>query len=57
VLEHFPPELVASQREGRALGRDQLAVDLVGPIFFLASPDSDFVTGQPLDVDGGMFMN
>ncbi|HLU55786.1 MAG TPA: SDR family NAD(P)-dependent oxidoreductase [Pseudonocardia sp.] len=57
VLDHFPPELIASQREGRALRRDQHADDLVGPIFFLASPDADFVTGQTLNVDGGMFMN
>ena len=57
VVENFPPELIASQREGRALPRDQQADDLVGPIFFLASPESDFVTGQTLNVDGGMFMN
>jgi 3-oxoacyl-[acyl-carrier protein] reductase len=57
VLEQFPPELISSQREGRALKRDQHAADLVGPIFFLASPEADFITGQTLNVDGGMFMN
>lgn len=30
---------------------------LVGLTRSLASPDSDFITGQTLNVDGGMFMN
>jgi NAD(P)-dependent dehydrogenase (short-subunit alcohol dehydrogenase family) len=53
----FPPELLAAQREGRAIQRDQLAEDLAGPVFFLASPDSDFISGQILNVDGGMTMH
>lgn len=57
VVENFDPELTAAQRTGRALARDQLPNDLVGPVHFLASPDSDFITGQTLNVDGGMFMN
>lgn len=57
VLESFPPELIASQREQRALRRDQHPVDLVGPLFFLASADAGFITGQTLNVDGGAFMN
>jgi|TARA_B100001063_G_scaffold53006_1_gene46979 NAD(P)-dependent dehydrogenase (short-subunit alcohol dehydrogenase family) len=27
--------------------------DLLGPIYFLASEDSDFMTGQCINVDGG----
>lgn len=57
VVQSFSPELIESQRNGRALKRDQHADDLVGPVFFLASPDADFITGQTLNVDGGMFMN
>ena len=36
------------------LGRPSTAHDLVGVARFLASPDSDFMTGQSLLVDGGM---
>ena len=32
----------------------QRASDVVGPLLFLASPDSDFMSGQILTVDGGL---
>jgi len=41
----------------RALRRVQKPEDLVGAILFFASPDSDFVTGQTLVVDGGSAMH
>ena len=37
----------------RALKRDEVPEDLVGTLLYLASADSDFVTGQTLAVDGG----
>jgi len=37
----------------RALKRDQEPQDLLGGLIFLASADSDFMTGQTLAVDGG----
>jgi len=37
----------------RALKRDQHPQDLLGALVFLASADSDFVTGQTIAVDGG----
>jgi NAD(P)-dependent dehydrogenase (short-subunit alcohol dehydrogenase family) len=37
----------------RALKRDQQPQDLLGALIFLASADSDFMTGQTLAVDGG----
>ena len=40
----------------RALREVQRPTDLTGPLLFLASRDSDFVTGQTLVVDGGMVM-
>ena len=41
----------------RALKREQQPDDLVGALIFLASGDSDFVTGQCLLVDGGAANN
>ncbi len=57
VRDTFPPALLQSQREGRALHRDETPEDLVGPVFFLASDDAVFLTGQTLNVDGGMYMH
>jgi NAD(P)-dependent dehydrogenase (short-subunit alcohol dehydrogenase family) len=37
----------------RAIQRDELPEDLVGTVVFLASPGSDFITGQTIIVDGG----
>lgn len=43
--------------ESRAIPRVQMPADLEGTIVFFASPDSDFITGQTLVVDGGSFMH
>ena len=37
----------------RAIKRDMLPEDIVGAMMFLASEDSDFITGQSINVDGG----
>lgn len=42
--------------KSRALGRAQTPADLVGTVVFLASPESDFITGQTLAVDGGVVL-
>jgi NAD(P)-dependent dehydrogenase (short-subunit alcohol dehydrogenase family) len=39
--------------QSRALPRDEHPQDLLGALIFLASADSDFVTGQTIAVDGG----
>jgi NAD(P)-dependent dehydrogenase (short-subunit alcohol dehydrogenase family) len=53
------PELMAGFRErslrGRVLARDMLPADLVGAVAFFAGPDSAFITGQTLVVDGGAY--
>jgi NAD(P)-dependent dehydrogenase (short-subunit alcohol dehydrogenase family) len=51
------PEHVETARPSvlqiRALRRDAYPEDLLGALVFLASSDSDFITGQTLAVDGG----
>lgn len=46
-------ELVAHHARMTCLGRNGTLEDLIGPMLFLASPASDYVTGQVLSVDGG----
>ena len=57
VLENL--ELLAGAREfsvrTRALAREMTPADLVGAVAFLAGPDSAFVTGQTIVVDGGAY--
>ncbi len=48
---------MAKRRGDRAIQRDQQAQDVVGAVMFLASRDSDFMTGQTMVVDGGALMN
>ena len=54
-------ESAAQQRQlriqSRAIKRAEVAEDLVGPVVFLCSPDSDFMTGQTVVVDGGVWMH
>jgi 3-oxoacyl-[acyl-carrier protein] reductase len=41
----------------RCLKRIEYPEDLVGTVIFLASSDSDFITGQTIVVDGGYAMH
>ncbi len=41
----------------RAIKRDEMPEDLIGACVFLASADSDFMTGQTMIVDGGSAMH
>lgn len=53
VRDRFPAGMLEKARAARALKRDEQAGDVVGAVFFLASPDADFITGQVVNVDGG----
>lgn len=56
VRKIMPAELLQAQIDSRAIAREEVAEDLVGTAFFLASPDSDFISGQTVNVDGGNHM-
>lgn len=45
--------IVANNIASRCLKREATPEDLVGALVFLASPESDFMTGQTIVVDGG----
>jgi len=47
------PEYERVRNEARCFKRTQVEGDLVGTVLFLASAESDFMTGQLLLVDGG----
>ena len=57
VRRELPAQMIDSQRDVRAIKRDEQPEDLVGSVFFLASPDADFMSGQILVVDGGKVKN
>lgn len=56
VKKNFPAELLEASVKARAIHREEVGEDLVGAVFFLASPDADFISGQTINVDGGAFM-
>lgn len=51
-----PGEAMAAFSAGILRGRAALPSDLVGTALFLASTDSDYLTGQVFMVDGGMVL-
>jgi NAD(P)-dependent dehydrogenase (short-subunit alcohol dehydrogenase family) len=51
--ERVPEDRHDLYRRNRAISRDQTPEDLVGSVAFLLGPESAYVTGQLLVVDGG----
>jgi NAD(P)-dependent dehydrogenase (short-subunit alcohol dehydrogenase family) len=49
-------DIIVGNIATRAIKREAYPEDLIGTLLFLASPASDFVTGQTLCVDGGSNM-
>lgn len=55
-LDVVPDERIEMNVGGRCLKRREQPQDMVGPAIFLASADSDFITGQVVLVNGGFVM-
>jgi NAD(P)-dependent dehydrogenase (short-subunit alcohol dehydrogenase family) len=59
VQEH--PEVVEALRDvsiaSRTLKRDMVPEDIVGAVAFLCRPESSFVTGQTMVIDGGQYFH
>ena len=51
-----PREAWKRRTAGIPLGRPETPDDVAGVVAFLAGPDSDYMTGQALKVDGGLVM-
>lgn len=52
-----PKEFTEFQLKARSIQRLEAPEDLIGAIIYLASLDSDFVTGQTIVVDGGSVLH
>jgi meso-butanediol dehydrogenase/(S,S)-butanediol dehydrogenase/diacetyl reductase len=57
TLQGWAPREAWKRRiAGIPLGRPETADDVAGVVAFLAGPDSDYMTGQAIKVDGGLVM-
>jgi meso-butanediol dehydrogenase/(S,S)-butanediol dehydrogenase/diacetyl reductase len=57
-LQGLPQGEVWRQRvAGVPMGRPQNAQDVAGLALYLASPAADYMTGQSINIDGGLMMN
>ncbi len=52
----YPEEVFAKWNAGRAVEKNGLPEDIANAVLFLASDQSDWVTGVSLNVNGGIFM-
>lgn len=55
--DYKPGELMAEWVQGIPMGYAGKASDIGGLVSFLASDDAAYITGQTINIDGGMFMS
>lgn len=55
--DYKPGELMAEWVSNIPMGRVGKGEDIAGVVAFLASEDAAYVTGQTINIDGGMFMS
>jgi meso-butanediol dehydrogenase/(S,S)-butanediol dehydrogenase/diacetyl reductase len=55
--DYKPGELMAEWVENIPVGRVGTGDDVAGLVAFLASDDAAYITGQTINIDGGMFMS
>jgi meso-butanediol dehydrogenase / (S,S)-butanediol dehydrogenase / diacetyl reductase len=55
--DYAPGELMAEWVSTIPLGRAGTNDDVANLLLFLASDDAGYITGQTINIDGGMFMS
>ncbi len=56
MTEKLPPEVIENAKKNIPLGEMGTPEDIAAAVLFLASPEAKYITGQVLNVDGGMVM-
>jgi NAD(P)-dependent dehydrogenase (short-subunit alcohol dehydrogenase family) len=56
LTKQVGPEVFAKWNVGRAVSKDGLPQDVADAVLFLASDQSDWITGVTLDINGGIYI-
>jgi 3-oxoacyl-[acyl-carrier protein] reductase len=56
MTEKLSPEVIENAKKNIPLGEMGTPEDIAAAVLFLASPEAKYITGQVLNVDGGMVM-